>query len=377
MKWVATLVEALSDMDFLRSLKDINLGSSEANRWLARKTFSTGERRDLYEDLAFLLDNNKTLEVALNDILNVATDFGQNRDNGTAMCMRDCIRALHSGQSIDVGMADWIPVNEIALIGSGVKDGQLAGALRRAIKIVESAGTMRAEFFSTLTYPICLILTMFFLMYMCTSQFIPALERVAPRESWHGTLYRFATLSEFFVHNALLLGGGGVLLVGWIVWSLPNLTGHTRKKLDSIMPWSLYRDMQGVAFMMNLAALMRANLKTLETLQVLSRYATPWLLERIQATELEINKGAHLGLALKNTGMNFPSKECVNKLMLLTSGDNAEDIIENFAQEWLKKTQAKIKSKISRISVVCFALVGSYLFLMLFASQQITSMTLK
>ena len=371
--WIATLI----DSSHLRDIKEINLGNSEANRWLARKTFSTGERRDLYEDLAFLLDNNKTLEVALNDVLNVATDFGQKRDNGTAMCMRDCIRALHSGQSIDVGLAEWVPVNEIALIGSGVKDGQLAGALRRAIKIVERSGTMRAEFFSTLTYPLCLIFTMFFMMYMCTSQFIPALERVAPREGWHGTLYWFATLSEFFVHNALLLGGGGVLLVGWIVWSLPNLTGHTRKKLDSIMPWSLYRDMQGVAFMMNLAALMRANLKTLETLQVLSRYATPWLLERIQATELEINKGAHLVLALKNTRLNFPSKECVNKLVLLTSGDNAEGIIENFAQEWLKKTRANIKSKISRISVVCFALVGSYLFLMLFASQQITSMTMK
>ncbi|HCA3439640.1 TPA: type II secretion system F family protein [Salmonella enterica subsp. salamae serovar 35:g,m,s,t:-] len=376
MKWIATLIEVLNDMN-VGSLKDINLGNSEANRWLARKTFSTGERRDLYEDLAFLLDNNKTLEVALNDILNVATDFGEKRDNGTAMCMRDCIRALHSGQSIDVGLAEWVPVNEIALIGSGVKDGQLAGALRRAIKIVESSGTMRAEFFSTLTYPICLIFTMFFMMYMCTSQFIPALERVAPRESWHGTLYWFATLSEFFVHNALLLGGGAALMAGWIVWSLPNMTGHTRKKLDSIMPWSLYRDMQGVAFMMNLAALMRANLKTLETLHVLSRYATPWLLERIQATELEINKGAHLGLALKNTGMNFPSKECVNKLMLLTSGDNAEGIIENFAQEWLRKTQAKIKRKILLISVVCFALVGGYLFLMLFASQQITSMTMK
>lgn len=350
-------------------------GLDEANRWLARKTFSSGERREMYEDLAFLLDNNKTLEVALTSMYSVATGFGQVRENGTAMCLADCIEALNSGKSIDIGMSEWVPDQEIALIGAGVMDGDLAGALKRAIKVVEGVGRMMADCFSTLTYPACLIMTMFFMMYMCVSQFIPALSRVAPRETWTGTLWWFASVSEFFVHNAVVLSVAAVLFVAWVIWSLPSLTGPLRQKLDNLMPWSLYRDIQGVAFLMNLAALMRANLKTLVTLQVLSRYASPWLLERIQATEVEINRGAHLGLALKNSGMDFPGKECVNKLVLLTSGDHAEDIIENFAQEWLKKTQVRIKKKVSRLSVVCFSLVGGYLFLMLFASQQITSMS--
>lgn len=369
MSIVERLSNAVSNVLPRESLKEVN-------RWLARKTFSSGERRDMYEDLAFLLDNNKTLEVALTNMRDVATEFGQIRENGTAMCLADCIEALHSGKSIDIGMSDWIPDQEIALIGAGVTDGDLSGALKRAIKVVEGVGSMIAECFSTLTYPACLIMTMFFMMYMCVSQFIPALTRVAPRATWTGTLWWFASVSEFFVDNAVVLSVAAVLMVAWVIWSMPNLTGPVRLKLDGFMPWSLYRDMQGVAFLMNLSALMRANLKTLVTLQILSRYASPWLLERIQAAEVEINRGAHLGLALKNSGMNFPGKECVNKLVLLTSGDNAEEIIENFAQEWLKKTQIRIKKKISRLSIFCFALVGGYLFLMLFASQQITSMSM-
>lgn len=357
----------------LENLLD-TLPLDQANHWMARKTFSTGERRELYEDLAFLLDNNKTLEVALSDMYNVATEFGQARENGTALCLKDCLDALQNGKSIDIGLSDWVPTQEIALIGSGVTDGNLAGALKRAITVVESTAGMVSACLSTLTYPVFLVGTMFFMMDMCVTEFIPKLSRIAPREAWRGSLWWLASVSEFYVNNAMLLAMLALMFSAWAVWSLPNLTGNARRYMDYLMPWSLYKDIQGVTFLLNLSALMRANIKVLDTLNILARYASPWLLERIDATRREVNRGAHLGMALKNTGMDFPGKECVNKLILLTAGDNAEDIIENFAQSWLVKTQDRIKRKIFRLSVFCFLLVGGYLFLMLFASQQITSL---
>ncbi|MNV17966.1 hypothetical protein D3C71_1087730 [compost metagenome] len=42
--------------------KNMNEG---VGRWLAKKTFSTADRLTLYEDLAFLLDNNLKVEKAL------------------------------------------------------------------------------------------------------------------------------------------------------------------------------------------------------------------------------------------------------------------------------------------------------------------------
>ncbi|MGR7464126.1 type II secretion system F family protein [Klebsiella aerogenes] len=346
----------------------------DMNRWLARKTFTTSERRTLYEDLAFLLDNNKSLEVALTDMYSVATSFGQERENGVAMCLKDCLTALRNGKSLDIGLSEWVPTSEIALIGAGVTDGNLSGALKRAITIVDSTAGMKSACYSTLAYPFLLITSMFFMMDMSVSEFIPKLVRVAPRETWHGALWWMAAISEFFVVHAAILSLGALFFSAWVIWTLPNFTGRFRRQLDHLMPWSLYREMQGVSFLLNLSALMRANMKVLDTLSVLARYASPWLLERIDATRKEVNSGAHLGLALKNTGMDFPGKECVNKLILLTAGDNAEDIIENFAQAWLLKTQARIKTKINRLSTVCFLLVGGYLALLVLAGQQISAL---
>lgn len=347
---------------------------ADINHWLARKTFSTGERRTLYEDLAFQLDNNKPLEVALNDMHSVATAFGLERENGTALCLKDCLLALRNGKSLDIGLNGWVPDGEIALIGAGVADGNLAGALKRAVIVVDSTAGMKAACYTTLAYPFFLLSAMFFMMDMSVTEFIPKLARVAPRESWTGALWWMAAVSEFFVNNAALLGFVLLTTTIWIIWSLPTFTGPLRRQLDAVMPWSLYRDMQGVSFLLNLAALMRANIRVLDTLTILSRYASPWLQERIDATRKEVNSGAHLGLALKNTGMDFPGKECVNRLILLTAGDNAEDIIDNFAQAWLVKTQLRIKGKIARLSTACFLLVGGYLSLLVLAGQQISSL---
>ncbi|EBZ0491385.1 general secretion pathway protein GspF [Salmonella enterica subsp. enterica serovar Infantis] len=352
-------------------------GLKNGNRWMARKTFSMAERRELYEGLAFLLDNNKTLETALSDMLAVTTDFGKKRETGTAMCLQDCLSALRDGQSLDIGLDGWVPPQEIAIISAGVSDGRLSDALRRATTIVENLGNLKSECFSTLTYPFFLLGTMLLMMYMTGTKFVPQLARVTDRASWTGALWWMAAISDFVINNAVPLGVAIMALVCWMVWSLPNLTGRARPVLDNLMPWSVYRDFQGISFLLNLAALMRANFRLLETLNVLSRHASPWLLERLDATRAEVNSGAHLGQALKNTGFNFPSAECVNRLVLLTGGDNAELIIDSFAMQWLASTRRAVKARISRISAISFLLVGGWLFLLLMASQQINTLAIR
>ena len=357
----------------MKNLSDLP-ALQEINRWMARRTFNTTERRLLYEDLAFLLSNNQKLSTALTTMHSVATDFGQQRENATALCLSDCLHALQSGRSLDVGLSDWVPVSEIALIGAGVTDGDLAGALRRAVEVVKSTAGMKSDCLTALMYPVFLLATMFFMMVLCVQEFIPKLARIAPRESWDGVLWWFATLSEFFVHNGPLLLTLTAAVSIWTLWSLPNFTGPARQWLDRLMPWSIYRELSGVSFLMNLSALMRASLKTLDTLDILARYSSPWLLERIEATRREVNSGAHLGLALKNTQLDFPSRECVNRLVLLTQGDNAESVIDAFARDWLVKTQERVRRQLARLRTVCFGLVGGYLFLVLYAGQQITAL---
>jgi hypothetical protein len=172
----------------------------------------------------------------------------------------------------------------------------------------------------------------------------------------------------------MLLSLMAAVLVAWTTWSLNNLTGRVRRWLDHLVPWSVYKDFQGVAFLLNISALLRADVKTLDALDILSRNASPWLLERLNAARRLVRQGQHLGLALRNSGYQFPSKDSVNKLVLLTDGDNAEIIIENYARHWLIRAVKIIKRRTTRLSGALFLIVSSYMFLLVQVIQQLHDM---
>ncbi|WP_426917717.1 hypothetical protein [Serratia bockelmannii] len=70
----------------LTALRDRMPSSETMNeavgRWLAQKTFSTADRLTLYEDLAFLLDNNLKVEKAINSMIG---SFGKKRPPGAEL----------------------------------------------------------------------------------------------------------------------------------------------------------------------------------------------------------------------------------------------------------------------------------------------------
>lgn len=344
-----------------------------ATRWLYQYTFSTGDRLALYEDLAFLLDNNRTLEVALTHMRDAATDFGRCR-SPSAVWLNDCLQAISNGQSLDVALANWIPRQEAAIISAGVMEGRVSEALRRAMTVVQGVDEMKSSVLGTLGYPMALIGTVMGIMLLVSQHFIPQLAKIVPRDTWQGGIWWLGTTSDFVVNHGILLSLIVMLATAWIIWSFSHLTGRCRRGLDWLIPWSVYKDFQGVAFLLNMAALLRAGVKTLDALDILARNASPWLLERLNAARRLVRQGQHLGLALRNTGYHFPSKPCVNKLMLLTDGDNAERIIENYANHWLKNTIKTIKRRTARLSTALFLLVSGYMLLLVQVIQQLNQL---
>lgn len=153
-------------------------------RWLAQKTFSTADRLTLYEDLAFLLDNNLKVEKAINSMIG---SYGNKRPP-VVYCLEDMLSALRQGRSVDQGLAPWIPRQEAAILSSGVQDGNLAAALYRAITVVQGMSDMKSALVSTLAYPMLLMATTFAMMKMVTVYFLPRLESLSSRENWTGVV---------------------------------------------------------------------------------------------------------------------------------------------------------------------------------------------
>lgn len=345
--------------------------SAGLGRWIGQKTFSTTDRMTLYEDLAFLLENNQKTEDAIAGMQRSR----RKKNDPLLLCLNDIRHALARGRGIDGGLAGWVPPQETTILRAGRAAKDLQGALHRAIFVVKGIGEMKSITYTNLTYPVLLVGSTFYMMKMVYERFLPQLERLVPSEYWTGSLWWLGSLTRFFVDQRYFLAAGLTAFSIWVIWSLPRLTGTVRRRvLDHLFPWSLYREIQGVSFLLNLSALLRANVRTEEALDMLSRNATPWLYERLTATRRQVARGKHLGQALADSGYLFPSSEAIDRLSLLTASSGGEDNIENFARMWLNKTIGRIKRTTRLLQVVGMLISAGYLLLTFIATQNLNDL---
>lgn len=357
-------------------LDEVRLSLRQANRWIYRKTFSTGDRLKLYEELGFLLGNNLRLNIALENMLTTARNGGTTAARA-AVWLEDILDGINNGLSLDRALANWVPRAECAIISAGVQDSKMVEALERASLVVRGIDEMKSSVFSQLAYPATLLSVVVGLLFMINDHFLPSLERLLPREFWTGGIWWLGASASLVAEQGVYLACITVLLLAWAIWSLPNVTGRIRRVLDHLIPWSLYRDFQGVVFLLNVAALLGANVRTLEALNKLAAHASPWLLERLNAVRRQVNAGDHLGLAMFNAGYAFPSREAINKLVLLTASqnnDNSQLVIDRYAQYLLRNTIKSMKRRIMRLSMACFALCGLYMILLLLVLQDLNTL---
>jgi hypothetical protein len=85
-------------------------------------------------------------------------------------------------------------------------------------------------------------------------------------------------------------GGAGIVL-----WSLPNLTGRLRQKLDSTSLWRFYLDFHAIRFLAMLSVLVRqrGNIDTClrQALVAQGLGATPWFAAHVREMVLRVDAG--------------------------------------------------------------------------------------
>lgn len=357
-------------------LPDLSGWRDDANDWVARKTFSSADRLKLYEELAFLLGNNQPLGAALEHMISTARESGRKGRQET-LWLKDILNGLNNGLSLDQAMSGWVPGGELAIIQSGLVDGSLPEALGRACTVVRGVAEMKSSVYSVMAYPFIQLTVVVALLLMIHDNFLPPLARMIPPERWEGAMWWLGTCANTVAVHGVWLGALFALFCAWAVWSLPGVTGGPRRIMDRLIPWSMYRDFQGAIFLLNMAALLGGNVKVLSALNQLALHASPWLQERLNAIRRRVSAGDHLGLALRNAGYGFPSEDAINKLRLLTASktsDNSSVVIERYAVEMLHATIATMKTRLKRISVLFFALIGVFMGLLLFVIQDLNTL---
>lgn len=357
----------MREMSFLKRLRHT----------LVRKTFSGPYRVQFYDALRFLIENRQKLKPSLEKMRNAWTNFGQNW-HPYAELTDDCIDALreNSGEkTLERTLSRWLPTAEASVISAGIRSESLPRALQYATALTSAGKRISAAVWQMVIYPIGFAILMTNTLYVLNTQLLPTLTEISPPETWTGALGFLYGLSTFFSEHGVITGIALIALVVWIIWSLPrwHRPDRLRQAFDTLMPWSVYKDIQGATFLLNVGALLQSGVKTKVALEILQETASPWLAVRIEAITEHVREGKHLGLALKDCGYDFPSREAANFLSLL-QGDGDDEIIINYGQRWLEQTLERVAKRAVIVRGFMFLTMIMMLLLLVFVVMDINAL---
>lgn len=242
-------------------------------------------RADYYEYLADLIDSlqgRKTLRDMFDDD---AHRHGAGTLRGR-LARRWSRLYQESGGDLAAAWAGTMPDDERQLIAIAQRAGgdALASALRDLAATVRLVAQARDTLVATCAAGAVALAVAIGLLCAVPLFTVPRLQQVfqALPPDYHGGLTRglyglAEALRRWLAFWAVLLAGGAALAA----WSMPAFTGPWRARLDSLLPWRLYRDFHAIRFLAMLAVLLRqrGNIDTRlrQALAALAWHARPWL----------------------------------------------------------------------------------------------------
>ena len=241
-------------------------------------------RADYYEYLADLVEGTQGRK-SLRDIFeDDARRHGQDSVRGRLSAYW-ASAYQEAGGDLGAAWSDTLPASECLLLAC-VQDegGDLPAALRDLARALRLAADAWLALASTAAAGVAAAGVAFAMLCAIPFFSVPQLQHVfqtVPAEDYPGltrALFAFAQGLRTWLALWLVLVFG---LAALSLWSLPNLTGPLRARLDRWLIWRLYRDFQAIRFLSLLAVLIRqhgaADTRLRRALAVQTRDAPPWL----------------------------------------------------------------------------------------------------
>lgn len=319
------------------------------------------KRAEFYESLGGMIRDGTPSLRALEFICNVETDFGTRKGtSGMYFLARECIASLKASGMLSGALPTWVPPEEAALIRNGEERGNIAEALFQVAKTVKARREMVSSLITLCLYPLLLLSLCVVNMYNAHTRIIPIVSAFAPEEKWSFQMKVLAAMSELVIGYGLWLSGAIITLVIIIRFSLSRYTGPGRRLLDKLPPWSLYQTFHGVNYLFSISSMLQINIPLSQALLRTEKSAehNKWLKERIQAIRKNVLSGQNLATAMRNSDYDFPSKICINKLLLNSEREDSVSAMNTYAGQWLEDA----KKSVRKSGLIITGISGGFVF---------------
>ncbi|MDI7066649.1 hypothetical protein QMO17_36075, partial [Klebsiella pneumoniae] len=123
--------------------------------------------------------------------------------------------------------------------------------------------------------------------------------------------------------------------------ALPRWTGSRREFFDRhIFPFNVYRQVEGLAWVLAFAAMRTANIGEREALSNQIQYASPWLASRLRPIRAGLTgHGVDLAKAMSRSGHQFPSIDMIGEIAAYVRYANFAEVIDKTARAYIKRLE--------------------------------------
>lgn len=339
---------------------------------------NTERRLSLIRKLASLLRNNFSLMDALGRIEQIESKNGTKPNEPYAIVMREWQKNLEQGLSFSDATYGWLPPEETLLVTSAnVSD--LVVALENVEKVVNGVSKIKRAMRSAIAYPLFLLVLTFGIIIMVGMYLVPPLASVAgPNVVWTGAANLLIIVSEFAMNYWYVIVVIFVLACVLVWISFANWTGWLRAKFDNLPPWNVYKMHTAVGWLMSLAAMVSAGVAMPDAMRILADNSNRYLRSILESALRYIANGDNLGVALANTGRDFPNSEMIGDLTVYSEMNDFSSNISNMANDYLDDSVRKmesISSTMNSVGILLVSVIIAWVVLATFQMQdQITMM---
>ena len=344
-------------------------------KWVFRT--STEKRMALCRKLASLLRNDFTLINALERLEAIESKNGTKPREPFAIVMRQWQYGLERGMTFSEVTRGWVPPDETLLVSSGNLS-DLAVALENVGRVVEGTGRIRRAMISAIAYPLFLLALTFGIIIMVGIYLVPPLAEVAGNTIvWRGMARSLVVLSEISINYWYVFFIVFALVISLVWLSLANWSGKLRVLFDKLPPWNVYKIQVSVSWLMSLAAIVKAGGTIPDALRLLADNANRYLRSILDNALHYIANGDNLGVALTNTGRNFPDDEIIGDLIIYADMNGFDENLNKIANDYLEESVRKmehISSILNSIGILIVSAIIAWVVLGTFQMQdQITA----
>jgi type II secretory pathway component PulF len=344
---------------------------------LMRMRVSTDMRAQLYDEIAAMLENGKSLNETLAKAYEIACTVGSGARSPKAVMLYELKQATGAGKPFSSALKRWAPMMEYTLIAVGEETGDLLGAFKHVQFMHEKRGELVKTFILKVPYPVLLFVGAGAMLWSMSVEQIPQMLQIAPESEWSGSAWLLIQLAHLTTSYGLYAIAAVVLVITATIVSLSRWTGDLRYRADKFGPWKAYRQVQGAMFMLSYATLVAAGVNQDEALAMLIRNASPYLAERLNAARLGIARGRSFGQALRLAEYDFPDTEANAYIEMLSDLDGFPAALLKYSRKWMDRTVGRINAFLNVFFVAGILAVAGLGLIAITSTQQMTEITKK